>query len=751
MDKTFDSRAAQWLAAPSVRGQSAKGLGKLPTPLVAILGPALGGAFLIPHPWIGALLWLAVFQNLRYAAFALLGVAIAEGISRGFRIRDTAPIEGSLKANAVLAAIASAWLTGLTGISLEAQLTVAVVSAVAATIISAAAIKALAGANLPSLVLSYCFVAAMLFAIFPHWTYAATISMVWWPVPTDLLGWVVTFFRTLGALLFSPTLTVGLVIAAAVLLWSRVAFAAGVIGWIAGIIAATALSQEGVVYYWMPTAYNFFLAGSALGAVFFLPGRSSMITAAIGGCSASFIAAGLQHLFPGTALGYLPIASALTIWIAIYALGLTDDQMVARRNLVTDIPPETAWWRAAYWARRSGTQGPFMVVPINGPTQVGQGADGLLSHVGPWRYALDFQHPDLPGRPRRRAADGAASWNPPVITPAGGIIERVRDGVADNPLGICNFAESWGNYVIIRLDQGNFALLAHLQRGSIAVKPGMRVEIGTRLGAVGNSGRSPIPHLHLQVQNSPEPGAPTVPFRLANFLSATDVEKPLLQWHSVALPDQGAIVAPALPNPVTHSIVTSTAPSAAVWDVESKGLIPRPFREGHAVTTRVVISFDAAGRHLFKGSTGGALVASLDPDAWRIVELEAGASPLLKLLALAVPSIPYAAFAGMIWEEPAPLVALGIARWLALPLSPYLAEPFAQVRCQCISAPDEPNGPLVIETQLETGWSWLPSKLTCQFSRLRGPVRLEAAFPSGTVTYSLLSFEPGLPFGSGVA
>jgi len=47
------------------------------TPLVSILGPALGGAFLIPHPWIGALLWLGLFENLRFAAFALFGTVLA--------------------------------------------------------------------------------------------------------------------------------------------------------------------------------------------------------------------------------------------------------------------------------------------------------------------------------------------------------------------------------------------------------------------------------------------------------------------------------------------------------------------------------------------------------------------------------------------------------------------------------------------------------------------------------------------------
>lgn len=748
-DKIPGSGRYGWRAAGSVGGWSLRMFRK-PTPLISILGPALGGAFLIPNPWVGAILWFAVFQNFRYAAFALLGVVIAEGISRTFSIRDTSPIDGSLKANAVLAAIAAAWLTGPVGISVEAQMLVVVVSAAAATILTAAVTRSLAKSKLPSLAIGYCLVATMLFAIFPDWTRAAVASMEWWPVPTDLLGWTVTFFRTLGALLFAPTLGFGLIVAGAVLLWSRTAFVAGVVGWIAGVVVANAVSGAGAVYYWMPTAYNFFLSGMALGAVFFLSGRASMLLAAVGGASASLLAVGLQHLFPSTALGSLPVASALVVWIAIYALALDDSLTIPQPNQTTDLPAEKAWWRAAYWQQRLGRQGPFLVVPISVTTKISQGFDGQLSHVGPWRHALDFQQPDMLGQPRRRDADGAATWSPPVTAPASGVIERIRNDIVDNPLGICNYAENWGNYVIIRLDQGGWALLAHLRQGSISVKPGERVEIGAYLGAVGNSGRTPIPHLHLQVQDSPEPGAASAPFRLANFLSAIDVESPLLQWHAVTLPDQGTIVAPALPNASVQRILSSTAPGSAVWTVESDGIIPGPLRKACSeISMHITTSLDVAGRHLLRGMTGNGLVSHLDADAWRVLEIQDGASPFLTLLALAAPSIPYAATGGMVWEDLAPIVPFGRARWLALALSPYLAEPFARVRCHCISAPGQdslPEAPLVIETHLETAWGWLPTKLVCEFDRLRGPVRLEAFFHGGSLTYSLISFEPGLPF-----
>jgi hypothetical protein len=347
-------------------------------------------------------------------------------------------------------------------------------------------------------------------------------------------------------------------------------------------------------------------------------------------------------------------------------------------------------------------------------------------------------------------SDGAAEWNPPVLAPASGVVERVRNDVVDNPLGMCNYAESWGNYVTLRLDQGGWAMLAHLKQGSISVTPGMRVEIGTAIGSVGNSGRSPVPHLHLQVQNSQEAGAHSMPFRLANFLSASDPDTPLLKWHSSMVPDEGMTVAPTFSNARVQSILSSAAPGSAVWNVESKGgALPKLFRKaGREAAARIAVTLDVAGRHLFRDGADGVLVASTDADAWRILELRGRASPFLTLLTLAAPSIPYAAMPGMTWDEVPPITPTGVTRWLGLWLTPYLSEPFIRVRSRCVSAPDGNDAPLVIETHVETQASGLPTTLTCEFNRLRGPVRLEASFPGGgSLAYSLLSFRPGLPFG----
>jgi hypothetical protein len=59
--------------------------------------------------------------------------------------------------------------------------------------------------------------------------------------------------------------------------------------------------------------------------------------------------------------------------------------------------------------------------------------------------------------------------------------------------------KGWGRYVIVRHDDGNTTLYAHLQRASTdGLKRGKRVWTGVLLGLADNTGGSKGPHLHLE-------------------------------------------------------------------------------------------------------------------------------------------------------------------------------------------------------------------------------------------------------------
>jgi len=75
----------------------------------------------------------------------------------------------------------------------------------------------------------------------------------------------------------------------------------------------------------------------------------------------------------------------------------------------------------------------------------------------------------------------------------GRVIEpSIPDGV--DPIGL-------GNHVTIDHGDGEFSILLHMKPGSVAVKRGDRVSQGERIGSIGFSGDTFLPHLHYMVMD----------------------------------------------------------------------------------------------------------------------------------------------------------------------------------------------------------------------------------------------------------
>jgi len=75
-----------------------------------------------------------------------------------------------------------------------------------------------------------------------------------------------------------------------------------------------------------------------------------------------------------------------------------------------------------------------------------------------------------------------------------------------------------GNHLIIKSDDGTYALLAHLKKGSIVFEEGMRVEAGEQIAEVGNSGNTIQSHLHFQLMSDNDPfSSIPLPFVINTF------------------------------------------------------------------------------------------------------------------------------------------------------------------------------------------------------------------------------------------
>jgi murein DD-endopeptidase MepM/ murein hydrolase activator NlpD len=148
-------------------------------------------------------------------------------------------------------------------------------------------------------------------------------------------------------------------------------------------------------------------------------------------------------------------------------------------------------------------------LPLSGDwAMLAGGRSTLLSHhyLHPGESdALDFVRL-VDGRGYRGDPNRAQSWHgfgEPVLAPADGTVVSVLDGQPDEPVGAIGQTPAQGNHLVLEISDGRYAMLAHLQQGSVRVGPGERVRRGQHIAAVGDSGNSLAPHLHFQVQDRP--------------------------------------------------------------------------------------------------------------------------------------------------------------------------------------------------------------------------------------------------------
>lgn len=143
------------------------------------------------------------------------------------------------------------------------------------------------------------------------------------------------------------------------------------------------------------------------------------------------------------------------------------------------------------------------------------------------RFAIDWQRIGPDGRLYHGEPNVNANfycYGADVLAVADGTVSDLRDGIPDNngnntqdsrATTLDNIA---GNYLILDLGKGYFALYAHLQPGSLKVKRGDKVKTGQVLALLGNTGNSDEPHLHFQLMNANSPlAADGLPYEFISF------------------------------------------------------------------------------------------------------------------------------------------------------------------------------------------------------------------------------------------
>ncbi len=352
------------------------------------------------------------------------------------------------------------------------------------------------------------------------------------------------FFTALGSAFFTPHPLAGMLMFVGLVITSRYLSLLAVAGFLCGFTTYSFLSGSPHPDLVAWNGFNFILVAMALGGIFTVPGVYSFILAMVGAVIAALVTAASETFMLVYGLPVMALPFLITTMLILIALTKRPASESLQVTLESPALPEKSAERTRLAIARHGEFGSLPVLaPFYGRWDIYQGFNGPHTHQPPWQHALDFyiiEH----GQSYR--TDGTAlsdyyCFGLPVLSPVAGFVVKTLDSLPDNAPGQVDMDNNWGNHVLIRMDNGLYALLAHLRQGSIAVEVGAYVNPAQKLAECGSSGRSPQPHLHLHVQRGEPLGSPTAPFHLTTVMfQATAANR--AEFRLFSRPAEGASV-----------------------------------------------------------------------------------------------------------------------------------------------------------------------------------------------------------------
>jgi Peptidase family M23 len=149
-----------------------------------------------------------------------------------------------------------------------------------------------------------------------------------------------------------------------------------------------------------------------------------------------------------------------------------------------------------------------------------------------------------------------------VLAVADGTVVAAQDGKPEQApeqqvVGIERPDDYGGNFVTLAIAPGVYAFYAHLQPGSLTVKVGDHVQVGQKIGNLGNTGNSTGPHLHFGLLDAPDPlTSESLPMVFDRWTLAGTIDPSAL---AAATPTPLRAVGPARPQTATLQLVLDVA------------------------------------------------------------------------------------------------------------------------------------------------------------------------------------------------
>jgi len=308
-----------------------------------------------------------------------------------------------------------------------------------------------------------------------------------------------SFFKSFGTIFFLPNNIAGILLLVLVLYFSRIIFILATIGFYFGVMFHGFLVGSFEQALANPYAFNYILTSVALGGIFLLPTIKSLVLSLIGVAISVVLTDAIAILFNYYAIPVFTIPFNLTVITFIFILSII---YYKEFNYNIQSTPEKSLSRYLSNVFRFGEVFTKISVPFSGTWSVYQAFDDIWTHKGEYKYAYDFiklkdqkSYKDEGNYPSDYYCFGES-----VLSPISGYIIDRRDDLVDNNIGDVDRVNNWGNYIIIKSDSGFYVKICHLMQYSITQKTGEYISVHQVIAKCGNSGYSPQPHIHVQVQ-----------------------------------------------------------------------------------------------------------------------------------------------------------------------------------------------------------------------------------------------------------
>jgi len=351
------------------------------------------------------------------------------------------------------------------------------------------------------------------------------------PIPDIIKG----YFKSLSAIIFQFNWIAGLLISIGLLVASRISFSLSIIGYLTGYLYYVVVGENVQNLQYGYIGFNFILFAIAIGAFYFIPKRKMHLAVIVLTPVLGLLITGLSGFLSIFGLPVFALPFMIMTTLIIYIMNFTSKKELFPETLYQTYSPEKNLYNYYNYFERFGSNKYLMKIglPFFGKWKVWQGPNGKHTHKGDWKNAWDFVIEDKEQKPYKSdgiSLDDYYCYGAPVVAPADGTVVNIVDGIQDNDPGEVNMAQNWGNSIVIKHADFLFSQVSHLKQDSFKVKIGDFLKKGEHIASLGNSGRSPQPHLHFQLQSTPYVGSKTLEYPLSYYIDYKDTGEEFLSF-----------------------------------------------------------------------------------------------------------------------------------------------------------------------------------------------------------------------------